>query len=187
MSEPTITDLQNDLAALRREMDGLRARLDDAPAGQDAPDVGKIMRHHLKQNLAEKGAGSGISIGCIINQIRAGGNEGTTFGVTNLHEAADLPTDEQITEKIARLAVFVQNPLTLRALRCLVEPHFDNQEMRRTKADLAAMLGATEADVEAALTPMLDKYEVRWGKDADRQEYYTWPGNGFAMLLLTQG
>jgi len=187
MSEPTIADLQNDLAALRREVDGLRARLDDAPAGQDAPDVGQIMRRQLKQNLAEKGAGSGISIGCLVNQIRAGGNEGTAFGVTNLREAADLPTDEQVTEKIARLSVFVQNPLTLRALRCLVEPHFDNQEMRRTKADLATTLGVTEAEVEAALTPMLDKYEVRWGKAADGQEYYTWPGNGFAMMLLILG
>ena len=187
MSEPTLTDIQNDLATLRREVDGLRARLEAAPAGQDAPDVGQIMRRHLKQSLTEKGSGSGISIGCVINQVRAGGNEGTAFGVTNLQEASDLPTDEQITEKIAQLSVFVRNPLTLRALRCLVEAHFDDKEMRRPKADLAARLGVTEAEVEAALTPMLDKYEVRWGKDADGQEYYTWPGNGFAMLLLTQG
>ncbi len=187
MSEPTVTDIQNDLAALRREVDGLRARLDAAPAGQDAPDVGQIMRRQLRQSMTEKGAGSGISIGCVINQIRAGGNEGTAFGLNNIHGAADLPTDAQITEKIAQLSAFVRNPLTLRALRCLVEPHFEDREMRRTKADLAARLGVTEAEVEAALIPMLDKYEVRWGKAADGQEYYTWPGNGFAMLLLTQG
>jgi len=32
------------------------------------------------------------------------------------------------------------------------------------------ILGVIEAEVEAALTPMLDKYGVRWGKDAAGQE-----------------
>lgn len=185
MSEPTIVDVQNDLAALRREMDGLRARL--TAAGPDAPDVGQITRNNLRQNLAEKGTGSGMSVGSIVNQIRAQGNEGTTVNVVNLHAASDLPTDAQVAEKIARLALFVQNPLTLRALRCLVEPHFDNQEMRRMKADIATRLGASETEVEAALTPMLERYEVRWGKDSAGQEYYEWTGNSFPILLLIQG
>jgi len=187
MSEPTITDIQNDLAALRREMDGLRARLTAAPAEQDAPDIGQIMRRQLKQSLTEKSKTTGISVGSLINQVRGTGGEGTAFNIVTPDEVSDLPTDEQIAEKVARLSLFVQNPLILRALRCLAEPYFDDKEMRRSKADLAALLGITEAEVEAALTPMLDKYEVRWGKDAEGQEYYTWSGNGFAMMLLILG
>ena len=34
---------------------------------------------------------------------------------------------------------------------------------------------------------MREKYEPRWGKAAGGQEYYTWTGNGFAMLPLIQG
>jgi len=185
MSKPTIADVQNDLAALRREMDSLRARL--TAAGPDAPDVGQITRNNLRQNLAEKGTGSGMSVGSIVNQIRAHGNEGTAVNIVTLHAVGDLPTDAQIAEKVARLALFVQNPLTLRALRCLAEPYLDDQEMRRTKADLSALLGASEAEVEAALTPMLEKYEVRWGKDAAGQEYYEWTGNSFPILLLILG
>lgn len=185
MSEPTIADVHNDLAALRREMDGLRTKL--TAVAPDAPDVGQITRNNLRQNLAENGAGSGISVGNIVNQIRAQGNEGTAINIVNLRAASDLPTDAQVAEKIARLALFVQNPLTLRALRCLVEPHFDDQEMRRTKADLSALLGASEAEVEAALTPMLGRYEVRWGKDSAGQEYYEWTGNSFPILLLVLG
>lgn len=189
MSEPTIADVQNDLAALRQELDGLRARLATAtPPDQDLTNMaGDAMRRHLKQSLAEKGKSSGLSVGSLINQIRGSGGAGTAFNIVTLDEASDLPTDEQIAEKAARASVFAQNPLILRALRCLAEPYFDDQEMRRSKADLAAALGVSEAEVEAALTPMLDKYEVRWGKDAEGQEYYTWSGNGFAMMLLILG
>jgi hypothetical protein len=189
MSEPTIADVQNDLAALRRELDGLRARMAaSAPPEQDLTNIaGDAMRRHLKQSLAEKGKSSGLSVGSLINQIRGDGGAGTAFNIVTLHDASDLPTDEQITEKVVRAAAFAQNPLILRALRCLAEPYFDGQEMRRSKAELAAILGVTEADVEAALTPMLDKYGVRWGKDAAGQEYYTWSGDRFAMLLLIRG
>jgi hypothetical protein len=97
---------------------------------------------------------------------------------------AELPTDEQIAEKVTRLALFVHNPLILRTLRCLAEPLFDNQKMRRSKADLAARLGVSEVEVETALAPILDRYEVTWGKNASGQEYYEWTGNSFPMTLL---
>jgi len=189
MSEVTLADVQNDLAALRRELDGLRARLAaSAPPEQDLANMaGDAMRRHLKQSLAEKNKTSGISVGSLINQIRGEGGAGTSFDIVTLCDASDLPTDAQIAEKVARVAVFAQNPLILRALRGLAEPYFDGQEMRRSKADLAADLSVTEAEVEAALTPMLDRYGVRWGKDAAGQEYYTWSGDRFAMLLLIRG
>ena len=41
--------------------------------------------------------------------------------------------------------------------------------------------------MEAALTPMLERYGVRWGKNASGEEYYEWSGDGFAMLLLILG
>lgn len=50
-----------------------------------------------------------------------------------------------------------------------------------------ALLGRHEAEVEPALMPMLDKYGVRWGKDASGQEYYEWSGDSFAMMLLILG
>jgi len=189
MSEVTLADVQNDLAALRQELDTLRAQMAaSAPPEQDMINVaGDAMRRHLKQSLVEKNKTSGISVGSLINQIRGGGGAGTAFDIVTLHDASDLPTDEQIAEKVARVAVFAQNPLILRALRCLAEPYFDDKEMRRSKAELAAALGVSEAEVEAALTPMLDKYGVRWGKDAAGEEYYTWSGNRFAMLLLIRG
>ena len=189
MSEMTLTDVQSDLAALRQELDGLRVRLAaSAPPEQDLANVaGDIMRRHLKQSLAEKDKTSGISVGSLINQIRGEGGAGTSLDIVTLCDASDLPTDEQIAETVARVAVFAQNPLILRALRCLAEPYFDGKEMRRSKAELAAALTVAEADVEAALTPMLDRYGVRWGKDAAGQEYYTWSGDRFAMLLLIRG
>lgn len=189
MSEATLAELQKDLAALRQELDGLRTRMAAAtPQDKDLTNVAvDSMQLFLKQRLAEKGKGSGVAVGGLITQIRANGGAGASINVVTLHEAADLPTDEQIAEKIARLSLFVQNPLVLRTLRCLLEPHFENQEKRRTKADLAASLGVGESEIEAAMTPLLDQYEVTWGKDALGQEYYDWTGNGFAMLLLIVG
>lgn len=189
MSEVTIADVQNDLAALRQELEGMRARLAaSAPPAEDLTNVaGEAMRRHLKQSLAGENKATGISVGSLINQVRGTGGAGTAFNIVTLDEASDLPTDEQIAEKVARAAVFAQSPLLLRALRCLAEPYFEDKEMRRSKADLSARLGVTEAEVEAALTPMLDRYGVRWGKDVAGEEYYTWSGDSFAMMMLILG
>ncbi len=184
MSETTIADVQNEIAALRRELNELRAA---PPPFQEQADAGAAIHHQLKQKLAEKDKQNGIAVGSLCTQIRGNGGAGTAYSVVTITAAADLPTDEQIAEKIARLSLFVQNPLVLRALRCLLEPHFENQDKRRTKADLAASLGVSEGEVEAALTPLLDHYEVTWGKDASGQEYYKWTGNTFAMTLLIHG
>ncbi|MDQ2799048.1 MAG: hypothetical protein M3Y13_05330, partial [Armatimonadota bacterium] len=91
MSEPTIADVQNDLAALRSELDGLRARLTAAaPPEQDLTDIaGDAMRRQLKQSLAEKDKAAGISVGSLINQIRGGGGAGTSFDIVTLCDASD--------------------------------------------------------------------------------------------------
>lgn len=189
MSEVTLTDVQNDLAALRQELEKLRARqAASAPPEQEWMDVaGDAMRRHLKQHLAEKNEVTGLCVGSLISQVRGSGGAGTAFNIVTLDDVSDLPTDEQIAEKVARAAVFAQGPLLLRALRCLAEPYFEGQEMRRSKADLAARLGVTEAEVEAVLTPMLDRYGVRWAKDVAGGEYYIWSGDSFAMTMLILG
>ena len=189
MNESTLADIQNDLDSLRQELKALQAwKATALPPEKDLHSVaGDALQRQLKQSLTENNKTSGISVGSLINQIRGTGGAGTSFDIVTLQDASDLPTDEQIAEKVARMAVFVQNPLILRALRDLAEPYFDGKEMRRSKADLAAALNVTEAEVQDALTPMLDKYGVRWGKDTDGQEYYTWSGDRFAMLLLIRG
>jgi hypothetical protein len=182
MSEPTIADIQTEIAALRREIGELRAR-QTPPARTEQPDAAD----DLRQRLAEKDALNGISVGHRITQIRGDGGSGTASYSVSIDAAADLPTDEQIAEKVARLAPLVQNPLVLRALRDLARPHFEGKDKRRSKSDLAASLGVGEAEVEAAMTPLLDRYEVTWGKDASGQEYYEWTGNTLAMTLLILG
>jgi hypothetical protein len=182
MSETTIADIQTEIAALRREMGELRART-AAPAMPQPPDAANDLRRHL----AEKDKANGISVSHRITQIRADGGSGTASYSVSISDAADLPTDEQIAEKVARLAPLVGNPLALRALRDLARPHFEGRDKRRAKSDLAASLGVGEAEVEAALTPLLDRYEVTWGKDSSGQEYYEWTGNTVAMTLLIHG
>lgn len=189
MSQATIEELQTDLATVRQELAALRSYL--APAAPPEPEsykvVGEALERELKLKLEAKEKTSGLSVGNIITQIRHKNGSGTAYSVIALLDAADLPTEEQIAEKVARLSVFAQNPLILRALRCLAEPYFEAQPMRRFKADLAASLNVEEAEVEAALIPLLDRYNLRWGKDSTGQEYYEWDGNGFAMMLLIHG
>ncbi len=180
MSEPTITDIQAEIAALRREMGELRARA--APAPPEQTDAAG----DLRRSLTEKDKPNGLSVTHRITQIRGDGGSGTASYSVSVDDAADLPTDEQIAEKVARLAPLVQ-PLALRALSRLAEPHFEGKDKRRAKSDLAASLGVGEAEVEAAMTPLLDRYEVTWGKDASGQEYYEWTGNTLAMTLLILG
>ena len=182
MSEPTLADVQAELAALRREMDEVRARTAPAPMNDQPDDM-----ETLRRGLAEKDRRNGLTVSHRVTQIRGDGGSGNASYSVSFDNAADLPTDAQIAEKVARLAPLVGNPLALRALRDLAAPHFEGRDKRRAKSDLAASLGATEAEVEAALTPLLDHYEVTWGKNSSGREYYEWTGNGLAMTLLIFG
>ena len=189
MSQATIEELQNDLAIMRQELAALRSHLAASAPPEQEPYkvVGEALERGLKLRMDEREKTSGLSVGSIITQIRHKGGSGTAYSVIALSDAADLPTEEQIAEKVARLSIFARGPLILRALRCLAEPYFDAQPMRRRKADLAASLKVGEAELEAALIPLLDRYNLRWGKDSSGQEYYEWDGNGFAMMLLIHG
>ena len=179
MSEMTLAEMQAEIVALRREISETRV-VSPAPAPPDTIE-------QLRQQLQEKGKQNGMSVGFRTSQFRENGSSGTASSSNTLHDATDLPSDEKIAEKIARLAVLIQTPLALRALRCLAEPHFEGRDKRRSKSDLAASLGVGEAEIEAVMALLLDNYEVTWGKDKTGQEYYEWTGNSFAMLVLIHG
>lgn len=182
MSDTTIADIQNEIAALRREISELRA----VPAVSSPQEQAEDPTAALRRNLAEKGEHNGITVMHRISQVSDRGSGSASYS-RSFSGTPGLPTDEQIAEKITRLSPLIQNPLALRALRRLAEPHFEGRDKRRSKADLAASLGVGEAEVEAALAPLLDHYEVTWGKDSSGQEYYEWTGNSFAMTLLIHG
>jgi hypothetical protein len=182
-------DVQQQIDALRRDVDELRntfqALRSQGSLGQDPVDVaGNALKEHLQRQLQEKGKRSGLSVATVIVQTNLNGSSGVTFGITTLDDVSDLPSDDRIAVKCARVAALVQNPLALRALRRLAEPFAEGRAMMRTRAELAGSLGASEAEVDEALRPLVASNTLQQKRTATGEEVYEWGGNDLAMVLL---
>lgn len=183
-----MSDVPYNLDVLRGEVAELRAMVEDLRGGQPRDsdlDEGKMQMMRLRRDL--KGDRKyGLATASIVSQIGKS-HSGTAFGGITLDSADGLPSDTDIAEKVERLSRFVADPLIFRALRCLAEPLFDGQPMKRTKTELAARLGVGEDELEDALRPVIDGEELRWSKTGAGEESYEWTGNGMPMLMLMHG
>src|SRR5207248_88962 len=112
------------------------------------------------------------------------GEEGTGIwsGLITMGSAADLPKGDKLRESVTALAT---DPLALRAVRKLAEPFFDGKPMQMTKAELAAALDVTEAEVERSLLPLVADKRLRWSKTATGEELYE-PESGEPHVLFLQ-
>lgn len=200
----------SNVAALRRDIDALRAEVDSlrrgggtapAPAAGAPPSSDAVLsfeeanaafaealREKIQSEVAEKNtAQGGIGVGLITVQTNTKGSTGTAFSIITLNDASDLPDDDKIAEKIGRVRALVDDPLTLRALRCLAEPYFAAGPMRSTRQALAERLGATEDALANALRSLVADNSLQRGLTPDGLEYYQWNGNGLPAVLLIHG
>jgi hypothetical protein len=181
-----MNDLQQQLDALRRDLDDLRGKLQPSPAGV-SPDaanhVSDAIKQHLQDELDKNSKSWGISVGAIVAQL---GPQTFSMAINNvtLTDESNLPSDEKIVEQVERLARYVQDPRLLRALRYLLAPFFEGKPKQRTMAELAAALGVSPAEVEQIVRPVVEDKEMRWSKNADGEEFYEWSGNGLPMAMM---
>ncbi len=186
-------DLQDQIDALRRDVDALKAVIagkqdSKSQEGSFADRFGNELKNNLMQELAEKNKAAGIAAGFVIAHTNADGQGSSSvrYSLVTKLEAADLPSDEQITTMIKRLTPLVTSPLALRALRELARPRFERGAMRKTGMELAAALGVAEALVEQALRPLVGDGTLRQVKTGEA-EFYEWDGSNLAMVLLIHG
>ena len=187
-------DLQAQVDALRRDVDALKAAVEDRQSpkpqqeGSFADRFGNDLKKTLMQKLIEKGKEAGIAAGFVITQTNADNQGSSTvrYSLVTRLDATELPSDEEIGQRIKRLTPLITNPLVLRALRELAKFRFERKAMRQTAANLAAALGVGETEVEEALSPLVADGTLRQVRTG-AEEFYEWDGNSLAMVLLIHG
>lgn len=182
-----MSDVQYNLDILRGEVAELRAMVEELRDGrsEDSDPNSINLKTNLEKSLQKAGRSSGFAVANLTAQVRVGGHSGTAFGIYTLEKPADLPSDEEIEAKVARLALFTQSPIYLKVLKFLAEPCFDGEPMARTKSELMVRLKfRAPADCDKALKPLLAAGILRRGRTDGGSETYEWDGNGLAMMLL---
>lgn len=168
-----MSDVREELAQLRRELDALKARLpieepSEAFGGGTSGQVNEAVLRHLQANLEREGKSRGIGISRVVVFYGEGGT-GIWSGHITMSSVDEMPKGDKLRESVAALAT---DPLALRAVRKLIEPFFEGEPMQRTKSELAAALGVTEAEVERSLLPLVADKRLRWSKTATGEELY---------------
>src|SRR5438132_14200891 len=126
-----MTDIQEELASLRRDVDELLGRL---PVGEPSGYFGEgtsglvneAVVRHLKANLEREGKSRGIAISRVVLFYGEGGT-GCWSGHITMSSAAEMPKGTHLRESVAALAA---DPLALRAVRKLMAQFFDGKPMR---------------------------------------------------------
>jgi hypothetical protein len=181
-----MSNVQEEIARLRRDVDELKARL-SAPAppayfGNDtSAQVNEAVLRHLQEDLQREGASRGIAISRVVVFYGEGGT-GIWSGHITMSRAASMPKGDKLRDSVAALAT---DPIALRAARTLLERFFDGKPMQMTKAELAAAVGASEAEIERSLLPLVADRRLRWSKTATGDEMYE-IGEGEPHLALIQ-
>lgn len=158
--------LREELAQLRREVEELKAGLQTLQAGGDPMQIDALCRRHLKEVLAraEASAGVGIYREVVVTDGRSG--TGSSHEITTYTRASDLPRGGKLRDGVA---AFMHEPV-VQAVRALAEPLFEGKPMSRSKADLAALLGRSEPEVEELLRPLVADGMLRWSHEPDGAE-----------------
>jgi hypothetical protein len=172
-----MSDMREELDQLRQQVNELMSRFPAAagpawPAdeygGGSSGRVNQALVRHLEAEMAEHGETRGIAI-CRIVVAKNEGGISVRSGIITSTRAEDFRKPAKLRDSVATLAT---DPLALRAVRKLVEPYFDGKLMRMTKAELAAALEVSEAEVENSLRPLVADKMLRWSKSADGEEAY---------------
>jgi hypothetical protein len=182
-----MSDMREELERLRRDLDQLAARLpvgDAWPAdeygGGSSGRVNQALVRHLEADMAKEGKTRGIAI-CRVVVTKNEGGIAIRSGIITSTRAEDFQKPTKLRDSVVALAT---DSLALRAVRKLVEPYFDGKLMRITKAELAAALGVSEAEVEHSLRPLVSDKMILWSKTADGEEAYEIEDQEPHLLLI---
>jgi hypothetical protein len=181
-------NVREELERLRREMDEVLARLparetrDSEEAGTEALPgaVNNALLRDLRENLRKQNKTRGIAICRVVISCNEGGTA-CRSGIIMMTSADDLPKGDRLSPSVTTLAT---DPLALRAMRTLTAPYFEGHRMQMTTTALAAALGASEAEVETSLRPLVADNMLLWSKTAEGEEYYEMQDQDPHVLLL---
>jgi len=177
-----MSDTQAELETLRREIAELKAAQEQR---QDDGDSIRGLNRLLREDLAKdenKAANLGILRSAVLTN-RNGGNSVSSSATVYGH-ADKLPSADAFVSFITALAA---QPLGLRAIHTLLVGHFEGKPLQQTKAELAQTLGVSEPEIEHALLPLVGNDSVRWGKNAQAEEYYVLNRHDLAVLISFAG
>jgi len=185
----TMKSLRADLERMRQDVEAVLSRMDTletrAVPGEAESEalpgaVNNALLRELKESLRRQNTTRGIAVCRVVISCNEGG-VACRSGIIMMTSAGDLPKGDRLRPSVAALAT---DPLALRAVRAMIAPYFDGKGMRLTKAALAAALGATEAEIDQSLRPLVADKKVRWGKTAEGEEYYELQDSDPHVLLL---
>jgi hypothetical protein len=178
-----MSDMREELERLRRDVDQLMARLPVVDASVEPSESGQVndaLVRKLEADLAAGGKTRGIAIGRIV-VIKDGRGTSVASGIITSVRAEDFQKPTKLRASVAALAT---DPLAIRAVRKLIEPFFDGQPMRMTKAALAAAFGASDEELENSLRPLVADKMLLWSRSATGEETYEIHGTEPHILLI---
>jgi hypothetical protein len=184
MEMTTMSDVQQQLDAIRQEMDRLSRDVQalrpwEEQAGGD--NIPQTLQRLVLEEIERKGKPCGIIVlrGVV---MRNPGGTATQVGRISITDTTDLPSEEKMAERAAAIGI---NLLILRTLRYMAKRYLNGESLRVTQAELATALGADAAELESALVPLVEREWLRWSKTGHGEEYYEWQPNDSSLVLLT--
>ncbi|MBW3623725.1 MAG: hypothetical protein KY468_09995 [Armatimonadetes bacterium] len=180
-----MSDLQAELASLRRDLEDLRAKVEGRPVPPPPPPHNPMddFSENLRADLNKKGRNAGIGSMrmALLLQMKGFTRAGTTSSTWTSLE--DMPTEEQVRKN---LEAYAKDPLTIRALYGFLRPFFEGKPLTLTGAELAESLGTDEGKVAAALQALIESDVIKEKRTAEGQAMYQLEfADPFIGLLLT--
>lgn len=176
-----MSDIQQELEALRREVGELRTGLQaiETKQGKDKEEPWADMSRRMKADMEKKGTVAVVGVQRNVVFARKS-EEDSVFGFEwSMNDVNKLPTEEKLIELMTPLG----DPLALRALYLLFRRVYEGHWFQMDKADLAAALGVEEPEMERALLPLVGNGTLRWSKQRDHEYYQLDRPDMFAVLL----
>jgi len=134
--------------------------------------------------MAESGSPYGLGVVNMVLQANLKGGGGTAFSIVTIDGLAELNSEDQIPEKIARITALTADPLVLRALRLFYVLRFEGKPPHATAAEIAVRLGADEARIDALLQPLVADQIIQRGLAPDGTPFYQFDGNNHLVATL---
>jgi hypothetical protein len=180
-----MSDVQQELERLRRDVDRLLARaatVETAHATDRSTSeiANEACVRHLQAAMEREGKTRGIGIFRVV-VVRNEGHSSVTSGMITSVDADDFRKPTHLRASVAALAT---DPLALRAVRKLAERFLDGQPAEMKKAEMAAALGASEAELENSLRPLVADDMLLLRKSATGEETYELHHSEPDVLLL---
>jgi hypothetical protein len=183
-----MTEIEQELASLRANLDDLRQQFDVQPKPASHGDYTEAFMEALQEKVRlgreEKGSPAGVGVAIVNHRHNRKGTNGTYLSIVTVDDAASLPDDDRLAKRFERLAALASDPLVLPIYRHLLRLFFEEKPMQSTTNELAAALGRKPEEIENALRSVVAADLIQRGLTKNDEVFYEWDGGTLPMVAL---